>query len=72
MPRRQFPALDQILNPHTDASCRPTEVYSFGSPSAMGRRDQREGQQTAVVTTTDDSVQVSVTWGDPNPGEWCM
>jgi len=48
---------------------RPTEVYSFGQPVQMTRRDQRQGQQTAVTTAGDGSVEVEVTWDEPNAGE---
>jgi hypothetical protein len=47
---------------------RPTEVYSFEEPVQMTRRDQRKGQQTAVTTAGDGSVQVDVTWDEPNAG----
>jgi hypothetical protein len=48
---------------------RPTEVYSFKGPSLMSRRDQKKGQQTAVVgTTPDGELEVTVTWDEPNPG----
>lgn len=48
---------------------RPTEVYSFSEPSLMNRRDQKKGQQKAVVTTNPDGdLEVVVTWDEPNPG----
>ena len=49
--------------------CRPTEVYSFKGPSRMNRRDQKKGQQTAVVgRTPDGDLEVTVHWDEPNPG----
>ena len=48
---------------------RPTEVYSFKGPSRMNRRDQKKGQQTAVVgRTSDGDLEVTVHWDEPNPG----
>lgn len=36
----------------------------------MNRRDQKKGQQKAVMTTTPDGdLEVVVTWDEPNPGE---
>lgn len=53
--------------------CRPTEVYSFKGPSLMNRRDQKKGQQRAVVSTTPDGeLEVTVTWDEPNPGAPCQ
>lgn len=35
----------------------------------MNRRDQKKGQQTAVVgTTPDGDLEVTVHWDEPNPG----
>jgi hypothetical protein len=50
---------------------RPTEVYSFKGPSRMNRRDQKKGQQTAVVgRTSDGDLEVTVHWDEPNPGSF--
>lgn len=44
-------------------------MYSFGQPVQMNRRDQRKGEQTAIVTAKDGSLTVEVTWDEPNAGE---
>jgi hypothetical protein len=39
----------------------------------MSRRDQKKGQQTAVVgTTPDGDLEVTVHWDEPNPGAWLV
>jgi hypothetical protein len=36
----------------------------------MNRRDQKKGQQTAVVgRTSDGDLEVTVHWDEPNPGK---